>query len=395
MTEAIDIQVRDNQSTAVRLGSMKAAGAYGLRYSTVLPGGCGECTFNLPAKGNTATDYMVPPSAWGYNYRVDLVLAGEIIWSGRMEDLALQKSGDSVHWTIKALGYGVNLNDQVYTTQAVNNVETSTIISNAITSLAPQIGATSITASGYTITNTATVTLKLITAAAVIAWAAKYGDATFNPQVWYVYPDVDGTIRFTFADRPTTVSIIGLIADFEEADFALFGKNLYNKAQVQYNGGASVLTDNTTNLAKQSAGPGGWGVIKTLIAVLPEISQSADATQAASAMMTQFGVPRIAATSLRTSRTVDQLNLKDSNGDRVNPLRIRAGSLMQMLDMPDTAGAYQGIQWANTFLIAGTDYDEDSQTLTLTPEGYDNSAQKLLAKVDYLLRGRLGLTGVA
>lgn len=367
-------------------------GVWGLRYTTVLPGGCGECTFNLPANPQR---FMSPPSIWGYNFRVDLYDAGDMFWSGRMEDLELHKGADGVHWTIRSLGYGINLNDQVYTSQNVGATETSTIISSAISSLAPQIGATSITATGFTLAS-ATVTMKMISAGAMIAWAAKYGAATtYDPQVWYVYPDSDGTIRFTFQDRPTTVSIKGLVADFEEADFALFGKNLYNVAQVQYNGAASTLTDSATNAAQQGAGPGGWGVVKHLIAVLPEITNSADATQAAAAMMTQFGTPRIAATSLKTSRTIDQLNLRDSNNERVNPLRIRSGTLMQFLDMPDTAGEYQGIQWANTFLIAGTDYDEDSQTLTITPEGYDNSSQKLLAKVDYLLRGRLGLTGVA
>lgn len=391
MSEPIDIQVRDNQSTPARLGSAKARGAWGLRYSTILPGGCGECTFNLPANPNS---YMAPPSIWGYNYRVDLTVGGEYIWSGRMEDLELHKGADGVHWQIRALGYGINLNDQYYTTQAVNNVETSTIISSAVASLAPQIGATSITATGFTISNATAVTLKLVSAAAAIAWASRYGAVTtYNPQVWYVYPDSDGTIRFTFQDRPTSVSIKGMVADFDEADFALFGKNLYNRAVVQYNGAASTAT--VDKPALQAAGPAGWNIIKTFAMVLPEITQSADATQAANAMVTQFGTPRIAATSLRTSRTADQLNLLDSNGERVNPLRIRSGTLMQFLDMPNTDGAYQGIQWANTFVIAGTEYDEDTQTLTLTPEGYDNSAQKLMAKVEYLLRGRLGLTGVA
>ena len=395
MSEPLDIQIWDNQAIRVRLGSAKQRGAYNLRYTTLLPGGCGECQWRWPAQVGTAADYMVPPTLWGYNYRVDIVLAGEVIWSGRMEDLKLHKGADGVYWEVRALGFGVNLNDQVYTTQNVGAAETSTTITNAIATLAPQITAVSIDATGFSLTSP-TVNLKMITAAAVVAWAAKYGDVTtYNPQVWYVYPDSDGTIRFTFSDRPTTVSIKGMVADFDEADFALFGKNLYNVAQVQYNGGTSVLTDTTTMAARQAAGPDGWGVVKHLIAVLPEITNSADATQAAAAMMTQFGVPRVAATSLKTSRTADQLTLRDSNGYRVDPLRIRAGTLMQFLDMPDTAGAYQGIQWANTFLIAGTDYDEDTQTLTITPEGYDNSSQKLLAKVDYLLRGRLGLTGVA
>ena len=390
MSEPIDIMVRDNQSSPARLGSMRPHGAYGLRYSTILPGGCAECTFRLPA----TDDFLTPPSQWGYNYRVDLQLGGVVIWSGRMEDLQLHKGGDGVYWEIRSVGYGVNLNDQYYTTQAVNNVETSTIVSSAISSLAPQIAATSITATGFTIDNTTAVTLKMVSAAAAIAWAARFGLATtYNPQQWYVYPDSDGTIRFTFESRPTSVSIKGMVADFEEADFALFGKNLYNRAVVQYNGATSVATANDTTL--QAAGPGGWNVIKTFAMVLPEITQSVDAGQAANALLEQFGTPRIAATSLRTQRTVDQLNLLDSNGERVDPIKIRAGTLMQFLDMPDTGGAYQGIQWANTFVIAGTEYDEDSQTLTITPEGYDNSAEKLMAKVDYLLRGRLGLTGVA
>lgn len=385
----IDINIRNNYTTPVNLGSARSLGAYGLRFSTMLPGGCGECTFNLPVSSFSAEDYLVPPSIWSYNNRVNLLDGGEMFWSGRMEDLELHKGTDGIYWTIRALGFGVNLMDQIYTTQDVRNVATGTVITNAVTSLAPQITAYSVSASGFTLSNVAAITLNTISAGAVVAWASRYGDSAFNPAQWYVYPDSDGTIRFTWEDRPTTAGIRALLADFHEADFALYGKNLYNRIVSHTSGGSHVTRNNTT---LQGGGElGGWNVIKTFVAVLPETAQAADHQQLGDALLTQFGTPRIAATSLRTQKAADQLTMVDTYGRQVNPFRIRAGQLMQFMDMPTSAGLSNGIQWANTFVVAGTDYDEDSQTLTITPEGYDNSADKLLAKVDYLLRGRLGL----
>lgn len=388
----IDIRVRNNYSPPVTLEAPRRMGAYGLRYSTQLPGGCAECTFNIPVSSQSAEDYMVPPSIFGYNYRVDLVDNSEVFWSGRMEDLELHKGTDGIYWTIRAVGFGVNLTDQVYQTQNVNNVETSTVIQNAVTSLAPQIASYSITASGFTLSNTAAITLRAMTAGAVVAWASRFGDASLNPQQWYVYPDSDGTIRFTWEDRPTTAAIQAMISDFHEADFALYGKNLFNRVVSQTaNGVTYVQTETTASQTLQQAGPAGWGIIKTFLAVLPETVNAIDHDQLGKTLLSQFGTPRIAATSLKTGKSVDQLNMRDTYGRVVDPIRIRAGTLMSFVDMPDTAGAYNGIQWNNTFVIAGTDYHEDTQTLTVTPEGYDNTAQKLFAKVEYLLRGRLGL----
>lgn len=391
MATAFDILVKDNQATPTPRGNLKRRGAYGLRFSTILPGGCAECTFNLPFEGNLQR--LIIPTYLGFNYRVDVMDGGEFIWSGRMEDVVFHKGTDGYYFTVTARGYGMNLNDQMYTTQNVQGQVSSATISQAITDLAPQIGSVTITATGFTLNNAAAINLQMMTAGAVIAWAARYGDSAYNPQQWFVYPTSNGTIEFTFEARPTATDVEGYLSDFVEAEMGLFGKNAYNRAIIRYNsGGTYYQLDNTT---QQGAGPTGWGVVRALNAVLPEITSSADAAQAANTMLSQFGTLRMAATSLRAPAGAKTLRLYDTNGAPVKPWSMKAGQLFRFRDVDPAQQAQTNLAWSNAFVIAGTEYDEDAQTVTLTPEGFDNSAEKLQAKVEYLLRGRYGLGGVA
>lgn len=385
------LRVTDNQSPGVYRGNLRSNGAYGLQFSTQLSAGCAECSLKIPYTGTL--NRLVIPSYLGYNYRLDVLDGGEYIWSGRIEDVGFHKGADGYYFTVKAKGYGVNLGDQMHTSYAAGAQSLDTVITNAITTLSPQIRAYNITATGFTLSS-ATVNLQDIYAGAVIAWAARYGNTAFSPQQWHVYPDpTTGAITFSFLPRPTSADVEGFLADFVEAEFALYGKNAYNRAQVRYNAGASYATRNNTTA--QAAGPGGWGLIRELRVVLPEITSSVDAQQAGDAMLTQYGTLRMAATTLRTPAGENTMRMVDSNGIRIRPWKLKAGQLFRFRDVDPADVSMSNLSWSSAFVIAGTSYNEDTQTLDITPEGFDDSADKLLAKVDYLLRGRFGLGGTA
>ncbi len=371
---AFPILVYDTQATSVLRGDLSPL-VYQLRISTTLPGGCGTCSFRLRAPTNVVPDYL------NFNYEVRLGDRGEIFWSGRMEDIIAHRGEDGEYWDVTAYGYGVNLEDQVYTSQDVSNTVTSTVALNALTQ-APQIDASTLTASGFTISAATAVNLKLLTMAQVVNWAAHFGLVTsFTPYVWYVYPDADGTVRFTFDTRPTAAAYLMRSTDCELVEFGLIGRRLANRVVAQYNDGAANVTVNDTAL--QAAGPDGWNLIRTLREFVPEVTQSADATQVANALLTKYKRKTMAARTIRLRRGAFLL---DSNTIPVEPWRVRAGSLAQFIDVDPSEGT--GLTFTNSFLIQETEWDQDAQSLRIVPEHRDLTPNDAFAQLFSVLGGR-------
>lgn len=375
---AFPILISDNQAVAVTRGNLQYR-IDRLKIGTAIPGGCSMCSFRLRAP------IQVIPEFLDFNFELRLGHDSDVFWMGRIEDIIAHRGNDGEYWQVTAYGYGVNLDDQVYTSQNVQNTLTSTIASDAAsTTRAPQIDARSITASGFTLANTAAVNLKLLTMAQVVNWAAKYGSATtFDAYIWHVYPDADGTVRFTFENRPATVGYKLRARDCEMIEFGLASGHLANRVVVQYADGGATAEVNDTAL--QGAGPTGWNVIKTLRAFAPEIpsSHSADATQWANALLARFKQKRMAARSIRLKRGA---YLYDHQDQQVEPWRVRAGKLVQLTDIDPATNT--GLSFTNSFLLQASEWDQDAQSLALTPEFRDLSPQELYAYVYGVIAGR-------
>lgn len=377
----------DQQSTPVTRGDIGSR-VTGLRLSTVLPGGCGELRCDLPAAASGLLSLPRELLPQPYNFRVAVLDGGELFWAGRLDALSFAHGAQGPRWEIIARGYGVNLSDQIYTPASpenVQNVATGTVVSNAITDLCPQIDATSITATGYTLTNSAAINLAGMSAGAVIAWAAEYGDSSSNPQIWYVYPDADAGkyARFTFAPRPTTAGVEGYLRDFEAASFGFEGRQLANRVVVIYNSGANSVTREDTAL--QGVAPAGWSVIRTKVVHLPEITDFADANQAGDAILTAAKTLRMSATSVTLKKGAV---LRDANRAKIDPWRVRSGQLFHIRDVLPVNAQLGSLVFSNSFLIVGTSWDEDSQTLTLTPESYESALESAVAQVRQVIAGR-------
>ncbi|MCX6022954.1 MAG: hypothetical protein NTZ05_14730, partial [Chloroflexi bacterium] len=203
-----------------------------------------------------------------------------------------------------------------------------------------------------------------------------------NPQVWYVEPDPNGTIRFTFKPRPTTPDYQGYLRDFTAADFGLAGRQLYNRVTVVYTGGSVTVNDTTL----QGAGPAGWGFIRALDVQMPELSNATDATQAGNAILTQVKTGRMAAKGQLVVKRGS--TLLDGNGQRLKLSQVRAGRLFKFRDIDPAEGAGTNLAYNNTFLAAGVEFDEDGQMLTIQPENFDTSLDAILARSRALLAGR-------
>ena len=79
--------------------------------------------------------------------------------------------------------------------------------------------------------------------------------------------------------------------------------------------------------------------------------------------------------------------LLDANGAEIDPWRVQAGTLCRIVDLVPASPGANTLAWNNSFRIQGTAWDEDSQTLTLTPETQSVTTDEVLAAIDEELRG--------
>ena len=362
-----------NPVTTYELGQR----ATGVRFTTQHPGGCAEFSCLIPAE--FGEQLAIPPYV-GYNYRVDVIDSNGYVWSGRMSYPALVRSLQGYAWRVNARCYGVSLSDQLSTTTNLQNTQTSDAIVTILTSLAPDIAATSITATGFTVSNTAAVNLARVTPAMLIAWAQRFGDSAYNPQTMTVYPDTDGTIRLTFGPRATSADVIGALSESESAEIGDEESDYANKVTVQYNSGASYVSVSDTTLSGQI------GLVKEYAIVIPEISQSVDATQAANAVLTAKSKLRIAASGPLVYRAGASLTLAAGTLTPIH--RVRSGQIFRFTDVDPYQSSASNLAFFNSFMIAQTSYDEDAQRLTITPESYLLYLQRSVATVYSLITGR-------
>lgn len=373
------IIIQDNQSTPIERANLKGI-ASNVRISTMLPGGCSVASFEVPG---SEFGVLTTPEYVSWNYKVRFLDAGVEFWSGRLDDAQLSRRASGWWWRITAKGFFANLDDQQYLSQDVSGLQTSSIIANVIASLTQQIQTTSITATGFTLSGAAAINLKMLSAAQIVSWAAMFGDSQFREQIWYVYPDSDGTVRFTYKPRPTTPDLECSVRGFRDVSFRMMGRNIANRVIAQYNAGASTVMKEDTDL--QSAGPLGYNVIRSARFFVPEVSQSADAQQAAQVALNMLKYPRMSADAITTG---PQTTFRDANENIVPLHMVRSGMLLKFDDVPPATTQQDGVGFNNYCMIVGTDYDEATQTLTIRPETYDNVIDKMIAKSYEILVGR-------
>lgn len=350
-----------------------------VKLSTRLPGGFAECSFRVPAPTFSVPFYAIP------NGRLDIGDHRGVLGSARMERF---EAADDGYWQFVARGYGINGDDQLYTSQDVSNTALETIVANVVSSLMPQIGATTIATSGVTLSAATAITLSMMKGGQVLGWVSFIGTSANAPLQWHVYPDYDRTIRLTFETRPTTSTLYLSVRDLSHYRFGFDLATFADRISVLYNAGASTVTVNDTTL--QGAGPAGINLIRTKHFVYDELTQSADATQVAKALLARLSAKRMFATSLVANPDAIVL---DENEQGVPLWRVRAGELCQLTDITSAAGSNESLTFNNSFIIAGTDYDEDEGTLTITPESYASYQQYEVARARQLLEGRHTVKG--
>ena len=152
---------------------------------------------------------------------------------------------------------------------------------------------------------------------------------------------------------------------------------------VQYNGAAATVSVNDTAL--QAAGPVGINLIREALLVYDQVTQAVDATQLANAELARLSVKRMAATSLVLNPDAIPV---DGTLTPIALWRVRAGKLCQLEDITAAGGINSALTFNNSFLIVGTVFDEEQQSLTITPESHETFMQYETARARRLLEGR-------
>lgn len=359
--------------------------AQAIKYSTILPGGCASCSFTLPTDFIPTSPFILPPYL-GLNYKLRVFDRQGCVWIGRMEDFGLDISDSGAVISVSAVGYARNLSDQHSTSYNLRNTLSTDAIVSAITTLAPQISQVTIDATGYTFTNTADISESLVNAAYIVTMATQFGDASNAPMLYYVYPDDNGTVRMTVTSLSTTSDLSGSLSDFDTAHFKLAGRAYANRVTVAYNNDASFATVNNSTL--QGVGPNGAGFVKELALHIPEFANSADATQIANTLLTWASALRMSANGSFTTGGQTMFRDDATGFHTISARRVRAGQIFKLNDILVASAPGTNIALNDTFVIAGTEWDEDTQQLSITPESFEVSADRAWAQVRSLLMGR-------
>lgn len=351
--------------------------------STVHPGGCEEASFQfkVPFDGS-----LIIPEFLGYNYELQLWDSLGCYWIGRIEDFYYDIEEGAVEWSVVAKGYGVNLDDELYSNQNVTGLQTSVVVSNALSALSTQIDSSSVTATGITLSGATAIPLKMMKAAQVINWAKRFGNSSDAQQVWFVYPTNAAGVHFTFKPRPTSAEVKAHIQDFAVNRGGLAGRRLYNSVMLQYNSSGSTVTADDTTL--QGAGPNGWNLIKILPLFMNQLTQAADAQQVADTALAFAKTAKITAKDLVFKRGIRVL---DENDQRLELTRIRAGMLLKIEGIYTNQSPISNLSLTDTALIAATSYDDATETLQITLESLDQYLDAIIGASQSMLEGRITL----
>jgi hypothetical protein len=365
-----------------------------LNYSTVEPGGCEQASFHIPVAFVDRT--LITPPFLQMFYQLRILDELGCVWIGRLEEIGLDIDENGGQWAITAYGYGVRANDQVKDVVSITKDDNSIYTSAAghtgwvywaMQNLMPAIQSYNITATGYTFAGAAT--LNNLTAGGLIAYMRAFGTSGQQPVQFTVYPSNDGTIVGTVRPQPTAADLRSRLQDFGKASFKASGRAYANRVQTSYQSYAHTNIQNST--LQQLPFPNGVAFVKTLSAVAGEFSNATDVAQLSSTLLNWATAIRLSAAGTYTTGGSTRFRDESSGQWNVTPRRVRAGQYMAISDMVTLSTGSTNLAFNNSFIIARTRWDEDSNTLTITPENFESAAERAWAQVRGTLMGRFTL----
>lgn len=367
---------------------LRTIGAYGLSFTTHYRFGCMEARFTIPAQGNEPGSQ---PQVFQAGYDIRLSDARGCFWRGFISGLRFTETAQGRAWDVECTGYCVGLGERFTTAYNAGGKTIDQIIIDALGIATTAWETTDITTGGYTIA-AATAYPNIHGAASLhagqlLAWGAQFDQGA----QWGIWAEDDGSRTFLYKPRPSSPTLYLRKADFPDTDWGYDRSPLFNEIQGEYNRGGTVALPTYSYSASSDPDSQASFGPRTLAVRLWELTDVNDVDQVLDSILALAKRPRMSSTLFRTvaREGYGLLAAQSARADAaiVAPHRIRAGELASFVDLPALDPAGVTTDFNSLAVIAQTEYDEESATLTLTPEGVTDTIGGYLARFEALAAG--------
>ena len=349
-----------------------------LRISTSLNGGFQFCSFRISSSIGEAWNYLSREGKRGYHfYRLVVNEEQRVIWEGRVSEIQLLIEAQYQGLEIKAFGYWSSMRDQFYTDNdgtdwtSGSGHQIDDIIKEVLTDECPDINSDQ--------SNIAAGSRDL----AGIDFSTKaypqdiVNDLTKNSDddnsVWF-FAIWENRIPYLFKRAVTQVDHYVWLESLDDLRLTQSATELRN-AILPFVGSTEGTTQtNTTSLALYPRRE-----FKVSLKTGTNANRQGDAATTAAE---ERGFPRQQQSFTVSGRIYNAV--AGDAGARLEEIplwRVRAGDVIRIQDLVPATAATPSLDDVRTFYIMETEYDADTNTLTVQPDRRRRSLPSIIAKI--------------
>jgi len=362
----LQIRLYDNNLTTPTLLEDLTERVMGLKFGTALNGGFKMCTFTLGTGIGAAWNWLSREGKKGYHFnRITIHEEQTLVWEGRISDISLQVQSGQQTIAVIAQGYWASTHDQYYSDDDGSRTDWTSgsgheihdIIKEVLTAECPDINSDQ--------TNIATGSRDL---AGINLSAKEYPQAIINNltalsdsdgAVWF-FAIWDNRIPYLFKRAVTQIDWYVWLADLGNLRLQQSALELRNAIIPTVGGTAGTTQTDATSLVLYPR--------RELKISLPTGTNANTQADAAGTAASEKALPRQQqsfSVSGKIYRTAG-----DAGGRlEETPLwRVRAGEVIRIQDLVPSSAATPALDDVRTFYIMETNYNADSNVLTIQPD---------------------------
>ena len=374
----LQVRLYDNNLSTPTLIEDLTEKVSGLKMSTALNGGFHMCSFRISVSLGKAWNYLSREGKRGYHFnRVTVHEEQRLIWEGRVMDIELQIEAGHQGLDIACMGYWSSMNDQYYTDNdgtdwtSGSGHQIDDIIKEVLTDECPDISSdqTNIAAGSRDLAGIDFSTKTY--PQDVVNELTKNSDD--DSTVWF-FAIWDNRVPYLFKRAVTQVDHYVWLADLGDLKLNQSASGLRN-AIVPFVGDTEGTTQtNTTSLALY---PRREHKLRMQTGANANTQSDASTTLAE-----EKGFPRQQQSFRVTGRLYNAV--AGNAGARLEEIplwRVRAGEVIRIQDLVPATAATPTLDDVRTFYIMETEYDADTNTLTIQPDRRRRSLPAIITKI--------------
>lgn len=356
----------------------------GLRFSTALHGGFRQCDLFLEASLSEAWEWLHQGGRKGRHFSRLTVHEGQtLVWEGRVVAATLRASGQARGVGVTALGYWSACRDRYYAAGAGGATDWTAggphtaddIIKEMLTQQCPDIAS-----------DQSGIEANSRDLAGIDLSAPEYPQVNIVDRLGSL-SDSDGSVwhfavwndrkPYWSARSAAAVDWYVWLRDTRDLTLQQDASQLRNAITPVVGGTAGTEQEDADSLAIYPR--------RELRIDLPDGANANTQADAASAAAAERSVPR----QSQSFRVSGRLYLATGGQLAATPKwRVRAGDVVRVQDLvPDTAPTPE-LDGLRTFFVLGTEYDADSDVLTIQPDTFDRRLARLLPRLGSMERQR-------